>query len=189
LFKSFILISLAILNVVNGDTSSNSSPAPATVASVASAGVLTPPPSPATATSTPSPSSTSLLQCCTNNYGTVPTSAPTSSCSGSFSWTPCSQTCYTIKCCGTSSLGTGCAYYGDCSSSSPAQEGTNYNIMSAFGGATGVTCTASTGITATKSASGAITNVQGAAAAAAPNLVLATLGVLAILSNVLSSRG
>ena len=121
-------------------------------------------------------------QCCISNIGAVPISPPTSSCSGSFSWKSCAFTCYNVKCCGTSYLGTGCAYYGSCSPETATKEGTNWNVLSALGGATGVTCTATTGITATMSASGAITNVMGAGSIVVPNRAIATVFLLILVT-------
>ena len=166
---------LVVFKIVTGQ--SNATTRSATAATTATANSLIP--------SFPSTTAANLKkggpQCCTSNSGSVPTSPATSSCSGSFSWTSCTQTCYNIKCCGTSSLGTGCAYYGDCSSVSATQEGINYNVMSAAFGATGVTCTATAGITATMTESGSITNVMGKGSFAVPNRAIATAFCVLIL--------
>ncbi len=185
--KGSFFFLLVVFKIVAGMSNASTSTATtATTATAAAAAAAAPAAgsgnsSPSTPTTSTSSAQMGGPQCCASNYGAVPTSPPTSSCSGSFSWTSCTQTCYNIKCCGTSSLGTGCAYYGHCSSESATQEGTNYNVLSAIFGATGVTCTATTGITATMTASGIITNVMGAGSVVVPNRVIATFCVLILI--------
>ena len=132
-------------------------------------------------------------QCCWtpgSNYGT---SGPTSSCSSPFAWTLCTTSCWTYKC--TGSMGT--VYNGQCNSGPASVDASINAAVYTLLGFTGVSCTATAGVTANRSASGAITNVNapsGSAGSAgsptAANLVFMTsaaaVSTLAIAASLLA---
>ena len=105
-------------------------------------------------TSTPSPNAapaapTSHQVCCSYvAMNVLPTSPPTTSCSSPFGWLSCATNCYNYKCFGTSSLGTGNVYYSGCGNGTAAQSAQYVAVILTALGASGVTCTPTTGITA-----------------------------------------